>query len=57
MQWTHVGIMAGKALNERQCTLKEEAQYVNVQGNAHWEGVYRVEDTLGVQIFSLKLTN
>ena len=50
-----------RALKERQCTLKGQAQYVNVQGSVHWKGVYRVGDRdLGVQNFLnwfLKLTN
>ena len=41
--------MAGKALTERQCTLKGEAWYMNVQGSVQWVGVYRVgEYTLEV---------
>ena len=40
--------MAGRALIERQCVLKGEAQYVNVQGSVHCKGVNRVEKwTLG----------
>ena len=31
IQWVRVGILAGKALRERQCTLEGEAQYANVQ--------------------------
>ena len=50
-----------RALKERQCTLKGQAQYVNVLGSVHWKGVYRVGDRdLGVQNFFnwfLKLTN
>ena len=35
---------------ERQCTLKGQARYVNVRGSVHWKGVYRVGDReLGVQ--------
>ena len=35
---------------ERQCTLKRQARYVNVRGSVHWKRVYRVEDRdLGVQ--------
>ena len=49
------------ALKERQCTLKGQAWYVNVQSSVHWKGVYRVGDRdLGVQKFFnwfLKLTN
>ena len=52
---------AGRALKERQCTLKGQAQYVNVWGSVHWKGVYRVGDRdLGVHNFFnwfLKLTN
>ena len=52
---------AGRALKERQCTLKGQARYVNVQGSVQWKGVYRVgERDLGVQYFFiwfLKLTN
>ena len=33
-----------RALKERQCTLKGQARYVNVQGSVHWKGVYRVGD-------------
>ena len=37
---------------ERQCTLEEEARYVNVRGSVHWKGVYRVGRwTLEVKIF------
>ena len=50
-----------RALKERQCTLKGQAWYVNVQGSVHCKGVYRVGDRdLGVQNFFnwfLKLTN
>ena len=52
MLWLQVRIAAGRAPNERQCTLEGQARYVNVQGG-------RV-DTLGVQNVSnwlLKLTN
>ena len=59
--WLWVQISAGRALKERQCTPKGQAQYVNVQGSVHWKGVYRVGDRdLGVQNFFnwfLKLTN
>ena len=35
---------------ERQCTLKGKARYVNVRGSVHWKGVYRVGDRdLGMQ--------
>ena len=33
-----------RALKERQCTLKGQAQYVNVLGSVHCKGVYRVGD-------------
>ena len=33
-----------RALKERQCTLKRQARYVNVQSSVHWKGVYRVGD-------------
>ena len=50
-----------RALKERQCTLKGQAQYVNVRGSVHCKGVYRVGDRdLQVQNFFnwfLKLTN
>ena len=50
-----------RALKERQCTLKGQAWYVNVQGSVHCKVVYRVGDRdLGVQNFLnwfLKLTN
>ena len=50
-----------RALKERQCTLKGQAQYVNVRGSVHCKGVCRVGDRdLGVQNFFnwfLKLTN
>ena len=43
-----------RALKERQCTLKGQAQYVNVRGSVHCKGVCRVGDRdLGVQIFFL----
>ena len=31
-------------LQERQCTLKGQARYVNVRGSVHCKGVYRVGD-------------
>ena len=34
-----VRISAGRALKERQCTLKGQAWYVNVRGSVHWKGV------------------
>ena len=37
--WLRVRISAGRALKERQCTLKGQAWYVNVQGSVHWKGV------------------
>ena len=41
-----------RALKERQCTLKGQARYVNVQGSVHCKGVYKVRDRdLGVQNF------
>ena len=50
-----------RALKERQCTLKGQAQYVNVRSSVHWKGVCRMGDRdLGVQNFLnwfLKLTN
>ena len=56
-----MGILAGRAPRERQCTLEGEAQYVNVWGSVYWEGVYNVvKCILRVQIFFnwlLKLTN
>ena len=43
-----------RALKERQCTLKGQDRYVNVQGSVHWKRVYRVGDRdLGVQNFCL----
>ena len=52
MHWLRVGILAGRALRERQFTLEREARYVNVQGSVHCEGVYSVgECILGLQIF------
>ena len=54
MQWSWVGILAGMALRERQCTLKKEARYVNAQGNVYWKG--RAQggkvDTGGVKFFN-----
>ena len=48
-------------LQERQCTPKGQARYVNVRGSVHWKGVYRVGDRdLGMHNFFnwfLKLTN
>ena len=41
--WLRVRISAGRALKERQCTLKGKAWYVNVRGSVHWKGVYRVD--------------
>ena len=35
--WLRVRISAGRALKERQCTLKGQAWYVNVWGSVHWE--------------------
>ena len=37
-----VGIFAGRALAQRQCTLEDGAWYVNVWGSLHWEGVYNM---------------
>ena len=49
--WT-IGILIGRALRERQCTLEKEAQYMNVWGSVHWKGVYMVREwTLGCKIF------
>ena len=42
MQWSWVRILAGMVLRKRQCTLEGDAQYVNIQGSVHWEGVYSV---------------
>ena len=42
MHWLWAGILAGRALRERQCTLEEEAQYVTVWGVVYWEGVHTV---------------
>ena len=39
-----VQISAGRALKERQCTLKGQAWYANVWGSTHWRGVYRMGD-------------
>ena len=33
IQRLRVGILAGRAVRERQCTLEGEARYVNVQGS------------------------
>ena len=44
--WLQVQISAGRALKERQCTLKGQAWYVNVRGSVHWKGVYRVGDRI-----------
>ena len=59
--WLRVRTSAGRALKERQCTLKGQARYVNVWVSVHWKGVYRVGDRdLGVPNFFnwfLKLTN
>ena len=37
--WLRVRISAGRALKERQCTLKRQAWYVNVRSSVHWKGV------------------
>ena len=37
--WLRVRISSGKALKERQCTLKGQAWYVNVRGSVHRKGV------------------
>ena len=42
MQWLWIGIFAGRALKQRQCTRGGGgggAWYVNVWGSVHWEGV------------------
>ena len=44
--WLRVRISAGRALKERQCTLKGQAWFVNVRGSVHWKGVYRVGDII-----------
>ena len=49
MQWLQVGILAGRNLKERQCTMEGEAQYVNVWGSVQGGGV----DNGGVQYFFL----
>ena len=46
MQWLWVGILADRALRERQGTLEGHAQYVNVWGNVHWEGVHSVGECI-----------
>ena len=44
----------GRALKERQCALKGQAQYVNVRGSVHCKGVCTVGDKdLGTQNFFL----
>ena len=49
--WLRVRISAGRALKERQCTLKGQARYVNVWSSVHWKGVYKVRDKdLGDQV-------
>ena len=50
--WLQFGILAGRALTERQCTLEGEAQYVNyrvmcIEGNVQGGGV----DTGGCKFF------
>ena len=47
LQWLWVGILAGKALRERQFTLEGEARYVNVRSSVHRKEVY----IGGIQIF------
>ena len=37
--WLRGQISAGRALKERQCTLKGQAWYVNARGSVHWKGV------------------
>ena len=49
IQWLWVGILAGKALKQRHCTLEGKGRYVNVSGSLLWKGVCRVgERTLEV---------
>ena len=51
MQWLRVGVFAGRALRQRQCTL-EGAPVCKCMGSVHWEGVYSVRQcTLGCKIF------
>ena len=40
MLWLWVGILAGKAIRERQCALEGEACYMNVQGSVQCGGVH-----------------
>ena len=52
MQWLRVGMLAGRAVRERQFTLVGEGRYVNRQGSVHWKGVYSVgKCALGMKIF------
>ena len=48
-QWLQVGILAGRALRERQYQyiLEGRAKCVNVWGSVHWKGV----DTWGCKVF------
>ena len=41
-----VQISAGKTLKEKQCTLKEQAQYVNLWASVLWKGEYRVRGSV-----------
>ena len=47
MLWLQVQISAGRAQQERQCSLEGQAHYVNAQGSVHWKGV----DTMGAKSF------
>ena len=40
MQKLRVGILAGRALKERQCMLEGQAQFVNLQGSVQCGGVH-----------------
>ena len=44
MKWLWVGILAGSALKQRQCTLEGGAQNVKVldTSSVHWKGAYSV---------------
>ena len=54
--WLWVRISAGRALKERQYTLKGQARYVNVRGSVHWKGVYKVMDKdLGDQVHKIQV--
>ena len=43
--------LSWQGFKRRQCTLKGQAWYVNVQGSVHWKGV----DMVGIETWGCKI--